>query len=134
MFAGFKVLAEGQPIDFEEEKQIGAHLVLRLKEGQESVVSKMAILHSDRNPDQTLEDAWEHGMALLQAVHSSYGEIYQQNRLYWDNFWAKSDITIEGDADTQQGIRFCIFQMQQTYRGAIRGRQYRRQRADRRGL
>ena len=45
----------------------------------------------------------------------------KDNRTYWDDFWAKSDITIDGDPDTQQGIRFCIFQMQQTYRGVIDG-------------
>jgi maltose phosphorylase len=47
--------------------------------------------------------------------------VLEQNRSYWKNFWAKSDIVIDGDPETQQGIRFCIFQMQQTYRGAIAG-------------
>ncbi len=37
---------------------------------------------------------------------------------YWADFWSRSDITIEGDEENQQGIRFCIFQLQQTYHGA----------------
>jgi maltose phosphorylase len=121
MFAGFKMNADAAQVPFEAEKFVGAHLVLDLKQGLESVFSKTVILHSDRNPDQPLEDAWQHGMALLQAANDSYAQVYQQNRLYWDDFWAKSDISIDGDADTQQGIRFCVFQMQQTYRGAIEG-------------
>jgi maltose phosphorylase len=121
MFAGFKVAAEAKISVFEAEKQIGVHLVLGLKEGQESVVSKMAILHADRDPSQPLDEAWEHGWALLQANTESYAEVRQENRRYWDNFWARSDITIDGDPDTQQGIRFCVFQMQQTYRGVIEG-------------
>jgi maltose phosphorylase len=121
LFAGFKVSAEAQLSVFKAEKLVGAHLVLMLNEGQETVVSKTAILHSDRNPDQPLETAWERGMSFLQASTATYAEVYRQNRLYWDDFWAKSDITIDGDADTQQGIRFCVFQMQQTYRGAIEG-------------
>ncbi len=121
MFAGFHLQA-GAPLDpFEAEKMVGARLVLELKEGQESVVSKMVILHSDRDPAQPLETAWNHGLALLQATNDCYEEVYRQNRRYWDDFWAKSDITIDGDPDTQQGIRFCVFQMQQTYRGAIEG-------------
>ncbi len=110
-----------QPSDFEAEKQVGAHLILALREGQGTAVTKTVILHADRIPDQPLEEAWEQGRGRLKASTSSYAEIYQQNRLYWDDFWARSDIIIEGDADTQQGIRFCLFQMQQTYRGAIEG-------------
>ncbi len=121
LFAGFKVVYRGELVVFEEEKLVGAQLVLNLREGHETVFSKMAVLHSDRNPEQPLDTAWDHGMALLESATCSYDEIYQQNRVYWDDFWTKSDITIDGDADTQQGIRFCVFQMQQTYRGAIEG-------------
>lgn len=36
---------------------------------------------------------------------------------YWKSFWQNSDIEIDGDDGNQQGIRFCIFQLQQTYHG-----------------
>jgi maltose phosphorylase len=121
LFAGFKISSDAQSANYESEKQVGAYLDLTLREGQKTAVTKTVILHSDRSPDQPLEEAWERGRVLLQALPGSYAEIHQQNRLYWDDFWARSDITIEGDADTQQGIRFCLFQMQQTYRGAIEG-------------
>jgi maltose phosphorylase len=121
MFAGFKLTAEAQPSSYEAEKQVGAYLNLNLRQDLETTVNKTVILHSDRSPAQSLEEAWEQGRRLFQASTSSYAEIYQQNRLYWDDFWARSDITIEGDAETQQGIRFCLFQMQQTYRGVIEG-------------
>ena len=35
----------------------------------------------------------------------------------WANIWEMSDITIEGDTKAQQGIRFNIFQLNQTYLG-----------------
>ncbi len=121
LFAGFKVDAEGQQAAFEAGKFMGVHLDLELVEGLKCGVSKAAILHSDRDPNQGLETAWEHGLSLLSVTTDTYAEVYQQNRRYWDDFWSRSDITIDGDADTQQGIRFCVFQMQQTYRGAIPG-------------
>ncbi|MDF2631705.1 MAG: Kojibiose phosphorylase [Caproiciproducens sp.] len=36
---------------------------------------------------------------------------------WWEQTWQRSDIQIEGDAVNQQGIRYCIFQMHQTYHG-----------------
>lgn len=41
----------------------------------------------------------------------------QKNAEYFKKFWSESDVEIEGDAENQQGIRFCMFQLQQTYHG-----------------
>ncbi len=41
----------------------------------------------------------------------------KKNRSYWKSFWEESDVVIEGDLENQQGIRYCIFQLQQTYHG-----------------
>lgn len=40
---------------------------------------------------------------------------------WWEGKWRESDIVIEGDELNQQGIRFCIFQMHQTYHGTEAG-------------
>lgn len=40
-----------------------------------------------------------------------------ENTNYFKNIWNKSDIIIEGDDKDQQGIRYCIFQLEQTYHG-----------------
>ncbi len=52
------------------------------------------------------------------ALKDGYENATTRNDSYWSNFWDKSDIAIEGDDENQQGIRFCIFQLQQTYHGA----------------
>ncbi len=51
----------------------------------------------------------------------SFDSLYEECKEYWANVWSKSDIEIDGDEENQQGIRFCIFQMFQTYHGAVRG-------------
>jgi maltose phosphorylase len=119
LFAGFKVDAKGKTI--KSESFIGTCLEVDLVQGRESAVSKSVIVHSERDLNQALEDAWSQGMSQLKTSTESYEEIYKNNVAYWDRFWSASDITIDGDEDTQQGIRFCIFQMQQTYRGIIDG-------------
>jgi maltose phosphorylase len=39
------------------------------------------------------------------------------HRQFWDKIWAHGDIRIEGDIPAQQGIRFNIFHLNQTYTG-----------------
>ena len=121
LFAGMNVYAEAEQTPIEEEKFVGVRLEVDVAEGQESMIGKSVALYTNRNPTQALDDAWEQGMSQLQTSTKKYDEVLESNRAYWNDFWAKSDITIDGDADTQQGIRFCIFQMQQTYRGVIDG-------------
>ena len=121
LFAGMKVYAEAQQTPIEAEKLIGVRLDVDVVEGRESVVGKFVTLQADRNPAQALDDAWEHGISQLQTSTKRYEEVLECNRAHWENFWGKSDIRIDGDDETQQGIRFCIFQMQQTYRCVIEG-------------
>jgi maltose phosphorylase len=119
LFAGFKADAKGKTI--KSESLIGMCLEVDLVQGRESAVSRTVIVHSDRDPNQPLEVSWTQGMSQLKTSTSSYEEVYKNNAAYWDRFWSAADITIDGDEDTQQGIRFCIFQMQQTFRGIIDG-------------
>ncbi len=119
LFAGMKIYADAEQKPIEAEKFVGVCLEVEAVEEQESVVGKCVALHTDRDKAQALDEAWEKGISQLQASSKTYDEVLESNRAYWSDFWSKSDITIDGDADTQQGIRFCIFQMQQTYRGVI---------------
>ncbi|MGB8453298.1 MAG: glycosyl hydrolase family 65 protein [Anaerocolumna sp.] len=50
-----------------------------------------------------------------------YDFIKSESALWWKEVWKDSDIIIKGDELNQQGIRFCIFQMHQTYHGAEKG-------------
>jgi maltose phosphorylase len=121
LFAGMKVHADAVQLPIEAEKFIGVRLDVDVVEGQASVVGKSVTLHTDRDPAQGLDDAWAQGTSRFQTSTKKYTEVLACNRTYWSHFWTKSDITIDGDEETQQGIRFCIFQMQQTYRGVIDG-------------
>lgn len=51
----------------------------------------------------------------------TYEFLLEENRKWWKAVWESSDIVIEGDKENQQGIRYCIFQMFQTYHGAQEG-------------
>ena len=51
------------------------------------------------------------------ASSLGFNTLLEQQKKAWSQIWEMSDITIEGDVKAQQGIRFNIFQLNQTYLG-----------------
>jgi len=121
LFAGMRVEASGKRESIQGEKFVGEHLELDLVEGVSTDIERSVILYTPRDSKKPPDETWAAGMALLERSAHPYAKVLEQNTAYWTDFWAKSDILIDGDPETQQGIRFCIFQLQQTYRGAIQG-------------
>ncbi|MEW2923258.1 family 65 glycosyl hydrolase domain-containing protein, partial [Muricauda sp. ANG21] len=54
---------------------------------------------------------------LDEASQLGFDALLQKQKDAWAKIWEMSDITIEGDVEAQQGIRFNIFQLNQTYLG-----------------
>lgn len=55
--------------------------------------------------------------ALQQATSLGFNALLNKQKEAWAKIWEMADITIEGDVKAQQGIRFNIFQLNQTYLG-----------------
>ncbi len=53
----------------------------------------------------------------LQAKTDGYDKMLTAHAAHWETIWEHSDIKIKGDVAAQQGIRFNIFQLNQTYTG-----------------
>ncbi len=47
----------------------------------------------------------------------AFQQILAGNTEYFATFWRTGDVEVLGDELTQQGIRYCIFQLHQTFRG-----------------
>jgi maltose phosphorylase len=102
----------------ENEKFIGIDFVMDLKQGTNSSFEKMVVNHTEKNPDVSVEEVWSKGMKIAGDYSSiSYDATYENQVEYWADTWANSDIVIEQDPENQQGIRYCIFQLHQTYHG-----------------
>ena len=54
---------------------------------------------------------------LKSAVSSGFEVLLQEQKEAWAKIWEMADISIQGDVKAQQGIRFNIFQLNQTYSG-----------------
>ena len=54
---------------------------------------------------------------LKTLKNKGFEGILAENAAYFSNVFNSSDIKIEGDKKNQQGIRFCLFQLEQAYHG-----------------
>ncbi len=90
---------------------------VRLKIGQETVIYKYGVvLSSENHPKAKLNQVAR--KKLKDCRVKGYDKLFAAHAAVWARTWEKCDITIEGDAAAQQGIRFNIFQLMQTYTGA----------------
>lgn len=87
-----------------------------LLEGETATLLKYAGYTSSLNHerDALFEAACDN---LKKATDLGYDALLEMQANSWDKIWAMADISIDGDLKAQQGIRFNIFQLNQTYLG-----------------
>jgi maltose phosphorylase len=95
---------------------IGHQYETDVKKGETLEIHKFGGYVSDLNHDkEALKTAAN--AALEKAETIGFEALLTQQKEDWAAVWAMADITIEGDVKAQQGIRFNIFQLNQTYSG-----------------
>ncbi|MBC5863792.1 glycoside hydrolase family 65 protein [Flavobacterium turcicum] len=83
-------------------------------QGQKSSIQKIGGYTVSLNHENTITAAEK---AIQAALALGYEQLLQDQITAWAKIWEMSDITIDGDVKAQQGIRFNIFQLNQTYLG-----------------
>jgi maltose phosphorylase len=118
----YVVESEGKKVNYgrinieQREKFAGNIIQVDLVEGKELVVYKYAaILSSENHPKDQLVAACN--KVLDEAFSKKFDKLFEEHAKVWEHKWEECDITIEGDIAAQQGIRFNIFQLTQTYTG-----------------
>lgn len=100
------------------DKYLGLKGNLSLVKGEAVVFEKLAVNYTEKNTRTDDEAVWQKGSGLARELTAqSFDELLNDQAAYWAGIWSTADIEIEGDPDNQQGIRFCIFQLYQTYHG-----------------
>lgn len=79
-----------------------------------TITKKIVSLH-DKTNTRKLESFQKEAKKILKQVN--YMITYNSNKIFYSDFWNKNDIVIEGDELNQQGIRYCLFQLVNTYHG-----------------
>lgn len=117
----FEILQDGKSVDFQSfpikaEKYVASQVSLDVISGQETTLIKYACNLSSEN--YTVEELLPAAKAYLAKVAAKgYDTMLAEQAEKWISKWHMNDIVIEGDVAAQQGIRFNIFQLNQTYSG-----------------
>ncbi|MGV3561406.1 glycoside hydrolase family 65 protein [Larkinella arboricola] len=111
---GVRIDFQSQPI--RREKYVANRMTLDCQQGQETVIYKYAVNLSSLNHDPDFMVGEAH-KSIQRITRKGFDRMLLDQQQAWADKWKTNDITIEGDAAAQQGIRFCIFQLNQTYTG-----------------
>ena len=104
------------PIRIEKEDTVGFSVGIDVKPGDTvSLESYVAITSSLYYERKALVETCT-GLATG-ACAKGWDALTEEHCRAWEDIWREADVTIEGDPEAQQGIRYCIFQLYQTYRG-----------------
>lgn len=108
----------------ESEKISGKVFRFSLREGEISTLKRIVknISWNKTTRSRSLNEFnSECETALTSLDGFDYESLKTSSADWWKKTWDISDIQIAGDELNQQGIRFCIFQMHQTYHGVQEG-------------
>ncbi|MGB5943772.1 MAG: glycoside hydrolase family 65 protein [Leeuwenhoekiella sp.] len=98
------------------ETYVGHVYETEIKEGETFSIHKFAGYFTSFNHHKdNLKDAAE--TVLDSATAKGFDALLEEQRKAWEEIWSMADITIDGDVRAQQGIRFNILQLNQTYIG-----------------
>jgi maltose phosphorylase len=100
----------------QKEKYVASSITIDSKENETITIYKYAtIVSSENHAKENLEQTCK---KILSSVYTKgFATMLAEQKQAWTQKWQESDIEITGDVSAQQGIRFNIFQLNQTYTG-----------------
>ncbi|WP_372950503.1 family 65 glycosyl hydrolase domain-containing protein [Mariniphaga sp.] len=117
----FQILKNNQPVsseifNTESERYIGVTQKINIEKDDEIIIEKLAATVSSMNYKKSglLKKA---KTAIARAQKAGFDTLFENHKNKWLEKWETSDIKINDDVAAQQGIRFNIFQLNQTYTG-----------------
>ncbi|QWX83208.1 glycoside hydrolase family 65 protein [Cellulophaga sp. HaHaR_3_176] len=109
-------ILDKNPSEVKEELVIKHQYTQKVKKGETIALYKFGGYTVDRNHDKG--DLLKAAKTVLKKTTDlGFDALLEKQKLAWAKIWEMSDITIDGDVKAQQGIRFNIFQLNQTYLG-----------------
>ena len=117
----FNVLKNGKPeiseiTNSSREKYVEALQTIKVETGDEICIEKYTTTISSL--DFSAAELTDTATKLTEdAKTKGFDLLFEKHKNLWLKKWETSDIKIEGDVAAQQGIRYNIFQLNQTYSG-----------------
>ncbi len=99
-----------------DQKYIQHHAEFTIEPGEAIKLTRYLGLTTNRDYEDN-QVARKAQKISADAMNTGEEQLFADHKKAWADIWEESDIVIEGDAEAQQGIRFNIFQLYQTYTG-----------------
>lgn len=104
------------PIRIEKERQTGFSVGIDVKPDDTVTLIKYIAITSSLYYER--QDLIEQSISEAREAKSiGWDVLVEDHRQAWREIWDETDVIIDGDPEAQQGIRYNIFQLYQTYRG-----------------
>lgn len=104
------------PIRIEKERQTGFSVGIDVKPDDTVTLIKYTAITSSLYYER--QDLTEQSISEAREAKSiGWDILVEEHRQAWQDIWDETDVIIDGDPEAQQGIRYNIFQLYQTYRG-----------------
>jgi maltose phosphorylase len=108
---------DGKPIT-DRNRFVGTQYNVTCEAGQTLALTKLVTNTVERDPAVADAQLWsQNETAHAAQVAMGWDTALAKQKQFWQAFWAAHDIEIDGDPQNQQGIRYCMFEMAQTYHG-----------------
>ena len=118
LFASFDLQSHAaiEPTFIKEDKKACLEFSLAVTKGQVARLDKRVGMHWELTEDA--DGVWKRGMKAGRAAAAvSFDAALTEQCDFWNAAWENIDIRVDGDAESQQGVRFSIFNLHQTYHG-----------------
>ena len=100
-------------------KFIGREFTLVLEKSRAATLDRIVVCVVEKRTSVPDARVWATGLAAARARNSTNWDAARAaHESYWTEFWTHAGVAIEGDPESEQGVRFGMFQLAQTYRGA----------------
>ena len=114
-FTKTRITLDKEDIPFDSHKETSHVFKYNIKKNQSLTIEKIGGYISNFT---CKTDIYEKSKQIIKKCSEiGYDKFLDYQKKLWGEIWEKSDIEISGDLKSQQGIRFNIFQLNQTYMG-----------------
>ena len=108
--------ADVAPQCLRKDGYVAGEFTVSLQEGEAATLTKyVSVVTSEDHDKDKLKSAAS--TTAASAAKAGFDVLFAEHAAKWADVWNHSDIVIDGDVAAQQGIRFNIFNLNQTYTG-----------------
>lgn len=100
------------------DKEIEVNYKINLKANELNEITRYVINLVDKESDEFIDSLINKAKEEIDTLYNKgFKNSLNENKEFFNKIWEESDIEIKGDDKNQQGIRYCIYQLTQTYHG-----------------